>query len=66
MSHNFSLFKTQFVAKWKSILLLCNDNPTEVSRNARFCTIFIFENNLGRTQTAYESHWFSFTKYLKT
>ena len=30
--------------------------------------LFLKKNlgNLGRTQTAYESHWFSYTKYLKT
>ena len=42
-----SLLKTQFVAKWKSILLLCHNNPLEVSRIARFCTHFIFEKIWG-------------------
>ena len=31
----------------QSILLLCHDNPPEVSIIARFCTNFIFENIWG-------------------
>ena len=49
----------------QSILLLCHDNPPEVSRIARFCTNFIFEKNLSRTQTASESHRFLTVKHMR-
>ena len=59
----------------QSILLLCHDNPTEVSRIARFCTSFIFEK-IGRGLRPPTNHigfWLlniwgtiPYTKYLNT
>ena len=47
MSHNFSYSKLNSSQNGQSILLLCHDNPPEVSRIARFCSHFIFEKIWG-------------------
>ena len=46
----FSYLKLNSSQNEQSILLLCHDNPPEVSRIARFCTNFIFEKKSGEDQ----------------